>query len=975
MNSYSTIHNFDTQNLYRPDFQFVQTALNYKQNKLDTNRAKLQNLYDQYSILKVHNEVDQDYIEQRLQTVKDITNKYASMDLSDDNFATSLMGTVSQVLDENVKNAVLSTKLIESEDAQWAKMRDSKPELYSDLNRSYALNNSDRKNYENAQKAGTVYRGGAGFIEYRDLSKKIMDNLPKLQDALKAKWIQTGPQEGYFKSILTHESVSKEKLSDAVGLLFDEKDKMQMGINAWGTYDKLPDEVIKADYNNFIQPEIDNITNQINNLEIIKANPKQYQMTDAQVEEKLAYLNQSKADLEANTYEKVVGAYGRKGAYQNLYSQKFKKQIVDTYSYDNITDKKIDEVQKENVLYQQKVEQFELNYALDYAKFELEKERVEIAKIKALGGAGKTGSTAAFGYNDPTITVGDKIEIPNDSIDQVLIQKQKDEKESMDGIKNIVGSYVSRDDFADIKKQMGDLAGKAKRGESIKINGKDVKVKENLSALLAFKDNILEETPVEKSIKDKLQNTTNYVLGNLRQLVQSGSADFNVSNLPEYTWKIEVDPTTGKQKKVDLQNKNSQNYVRLLKKDKSKLTESEKATLTAYTQFHIIGDEGLELSNGVRKELYYTLRDKTLSGMSSKEFTKEFGRSEQDIVRTFTRNSFTGNLSRNITPKEYMEIAKRYTETKSEKDLQALKIANEKWYGKANFMKPMKGEGGYLSDLEYGDVEYYNKQGKEVSLKRFNDVIQSGMLSLEDEMSELKKQYNLVEYMPPILSKDNQFHRGVKSLMVQQGQITDDYKGSITVKEVFNSEGKPTDEVDLVAVEKVKGEPVERTARVSKEAVAGTGFKLVDIKKEPYDASFGVNARKIQLGKASPQDNPNDYLIQNLKPLLSQAEALGIGSEVKSLVSQYYNGQIDFSIEADQGLYKMVARDASGKVLPGSYPMQQTVFDYSDIEYIYSNAEELQSEAMEKILQDFMGKSAVMKQLSTQKEGVSNLLR
>jgi hypothetical protein len=322
-----------------------------------------------------------------------------------------------------------------------------------------------------------------------------------------------------------------------------------------------------------------------------------------------------------------------------------------------------------------------------------------------------------------------------------------------------------------------------------------------------------------------------------------------------------------------------------------------------------------------------------------------------------------------------MKIAARYQETKSEKDLQALKIANEKWMGKANFMKPMRGEGGYLSDLEKGDVEYYNKQGKEVSLKKFNDVVKSGMILLNDDIEELKKQYNNVSYRKPIVSNENQSYGGIKALMVQQGSLTDDFKGTITIEPILNDKGKETGDVRLVAVEKVKNQPVTREATVKKTSLDQTGFKLESVQRKPYDASYGENARKIQLGRATPQDNPNDYLIQNLKPIIGQAEAVGVGKEVKGLLSQYYNGQIDFSIEADQGLYKMVARDNAGNILPGSYPIDQTALDYKDVDYIYDNIEEFQSQAMQVVLQSYMNKAAVNKQLSAQSEDINNLLK
>ena len=460
MNSYSVIHNFDTQNLYKPDFNFINTALSYKQNKLDTNRAKLQNLYDQYSMLKVHNDVDQEYIEKRLESVRDITNKYASMDLSDDNFATSLMGTVSQVLDEKVKNAVLSTKLIESEDAQWAKMKEKNLDKYSDLNRAYALNKSDRRNYENAQEAGTVYKGGAGFIEYRDLSKKIMENLPKLQDSLKAKWITTGPQQGYFRSLDTYEAIPADKMEDALELLFDEKDRMQIGINSWGTYDRMSDDQIKQEWDNLYKPERDNVSERISDLEVAKSDPQKYGVTAEAIDSELAALRKKKENLESFSYDKVMEASGREGAYTTLYNQKFKKQILDTYSKPpTLIDRKVDEVQKANLDYQQKVDQFEANYALSFARFGLEKERVEIAKLKAIGGTGKTGG--AGGQSDGVL-YGDLKTLDPGQVDNALQDNQKLEKEAMEGIKNIIGSNVPRDAFKDLSKEMADLAGKAK---------------------------------------------------------------------------------------------------------------------------------------------------------------------------------------------------------------------------------------------------------------------------------------------------------------------------------------------------------------------------------------------------------------------------------------------------------------------------------------------------------------------------------
>jgi hypothetical protein len=973
MNSYSVIHNFDTQNLYKPDFNFINTALSYKQNKLDTNRAKLQNLYDQYSMLKVHNDVDQEYIEKRLESVRDITNKYASMDLSDDNFATSLMGTVSQVLDEKVKNAVLSTKLIESEDAQWAKMKEKNLDKYSDLNRAYALNKSDRRNYENATEAGTVYKGGAGFIEYRDLSKKVMENLPKLQDALKAKWVETGPQQGYFRSLDTYEAIPKNKMEDALELLFDEKDRMQIGINSWGVYDRMSDEQIKQDWDSFYAPKKEEAEEQIRNLEIAKADPKKYGLTSESIDRELESWRKVKTNYDNYTYDKVMETSGREGAYTTLYNNKYKGQILDTYSKPKtLIERKVDDIQKANLEYQQKIDQFNANYALDVEKFLWSKEKFAIEQANK-GKSGSSSSSSGAGGQDGVI-MGDLKTLEYDEVDNEIIENQKAERAAMDGIKNLVGSYVPRDSFAELSKEMADLAGKAKRNETITINGKKVPVKENLSVLLAFKDNILEETPVEKAIKQDLQNMTGQVVGNLRQLVQSGSADFDVTNLPEFTWKIEVDPTTGAQKKVPLKNMNSQNYVRLLKKEKEKLTESEKATLKAYSQLHMIGDEGLKMTGGVRKELFKTLRDNTLGNMSSKEFAKSFGGSEKDVINAFQIQSFTGTQGTEYGD-QLRKASEQYQRTGKKEDKDKMEKILISYNERKNLLKPMKGEGGYLSDLEAHDTEYYNKQGKEVSLNNFVTVVKNAMGTLNNDITEMKKQWGMLSYSTPSITPDNPAYDEIKNLMVQQGQIVSDYKGFIKIDPQIDSKGKETGQVQLTAYEKVKGTPVQRSAVISSDRLRQTGFNLEPISRKPYSAAYGENARKIQLGNATPKNDPNNYIVNNLDGILSQAKSLGVEAGVKNLVTQYYNGQIDFSVEASNGLYNVIARDSKGNILPGSYPIQETELDYRDVEELYNNSDRFTDSAMQNVLNQYMSTAAVQKKLELQEDNVLSRLK
>lgn len=975
MNAYGIIHNFDTQNLYRPDFNFINSALSYKQTKYDANNAKLQNLYDSYSLLKVHNDVDQEYVEKRLEAVRDITNKYGSMDLSDDNFASSLMGTVSQVLDEKVKNAVLSTQLINAEDAQWAKMKESKPDVYSDLNRAYALEHSDRKNYESAEQAGTVYRGGAGFIEYRDLSKKLMENIPKLQDALKAKWVATGPQQGYFQALNTYESIDRNKMSEALDLVFDEKDKMQMGINGWGTYDKLPDEAIKQDWDSFYQPQKEVLNERLKYLDVLKSDPN-YQGSQEELDNEISNTLKSQADIEAYTFESVANSYGREGAYRKLYNDKYKGQILDSYSYaPRLIDSKVDEVQAANVNYQLKVDQWRADYALKAEQFQFQKDKFAIEqanKAASTSGTGKPGTSTM--ENQSGVILGDEKKITPTAVESSILENQKEEGRAMQGMKELSGSWVSRDDFADLKKQFVDLSGKAKRGESVIVNGKKIKVDANsLPKLLAFENHILSESASEKEMKDNLQTMTGAVMGNLRSLVQSGTADMNPYELPQFTWKIEVDPKTKKAKKVPLDNPKAHNYVRLLQKKKEDLTYSEKLTLRAYTQVHMIGDEDLEMTPGARKELFKTFRDQTLmqyGGMSYKDFYNEFGQSEKDIV-----SKMTGY--RSLKQAEDNAIVNKRSLSTGLTEEEKKRVAKE-FYNSQKFVKPkMVGSDFYLSELTARDTEFYNKKGKEVSLKSFNDVVKDGMVTLDKTVEELDKQFSLVRVQTPIVDERNPSYKSFKALLEQDGKIDSSFKGGITVdREIDPTTGMETGKTTLrVTVKKPKGELESRELTVDNNVVRSTGFILDPIARDPYDAAYGKNAKKINLGAGSPRNNPEDYVVQNLDIILDQAQGLGIDNEVKALIKQYYDNQILFSVEADGGTYNVVARDKSGKQLPGMFQVGSDSFTYDDVTNMYQNSDEIASTAMAQILMQYMDKAAVERKLNTQQEAINNRLR
>jgi len=165
----------------------ISTVLQYKQGKLDANRQRLQALTDQLGAIDLAKDEDKDYTEGRVQAAVNIANKYAALDLSSSGLANDLIGKLTEVVDDNVKNAVLSTRKYRSEQAVWEKMKVDKPDDYSEDNYQYAMRNDNA--WLNDGQVGTEYKGGGGFIKYDNYDKRLQDNIHKIADQLKATWV------------------------------------------------------------------------------------------------------------------------------------------------------------------------------------------------------------------------------------------------------------------------------------------------------------------------------------------------------------------------------------------------------------------------------------------------------------------------------------------------------------------------------------------------------------------------------------------------------------------------------------------------------------------------------------------------------------------------------------------------------------------------------------------------------------------
>lgn len=834
-NAFSILHNYDTP-VYSPDFNFINAALSFKQNNLNANRAKLQNLYDQFSALQVARDVDQNYIEDRLQQVRDVTNKYASMDLSDPNFASSLMGNMAQVLDDNVKTAILSTKKMQAEDAEWADKKKNSPLLYSQTNHQYALNVlSDRQRYLTSKEVGDTYKGGADFFEFRDTTKKFMDNLPNMEKYLGAKFFQTGPQEGYFRTIDTYEYIDENRLRQATSALFDEKDNMQMQVNAWAKYGNLPDDQLRSTFTNYMAPRLDDAKGRLSSLETMYS-----RSTNAEEKTKLQgeidAAKQTVSALESTTYDKIVDAGGKQSVYTSIYKDEYLNGLVSPYAAPRLIDRKVDEVQKANIEFGLKVKDFELRrlkVEADIAKAE----KTTTGNAPVLGAEQDVASEQGQESN-----VNYALKEYNEALKSFRGVKGTDENGKTVELGNLtanemlqVGKALQGTDLSD--KKVIELQ---VRGKKIKVN-----VAQNKEKLLEFKTYVLEDSPAVKHANEvvlrQMKNVEN------RLITVSDYDNYQaISQLPNLT-KIFVKEGG----KMVLTAAPYPNYIKnLLRAAKSRdLTEAEQLTVTMYSNYMFMADPNV--SKEVKEQAFIANRKMLFDKLDDMKAIRSLPATLSEVEVNFTP---AGRIQEQKVLAEWRNLEKQLQAAKTQaqkEDLQQKASAKYRQLGRLRLGAPSTSSKGtaflsneanaklsnrnpdaYLSGIGWTDVG---------SNKSVATLVTDVDKALNTELETIFEQSGLLPTVRSVIYDDKT--EGYTKLKAILGG---DVSGTIQVIPKLDKDFNLTENVEVIYTKKGK-DAAEKPVSISRATLSANGITFNPGYRTPYNAQFEY-APEISLG-------------------------------------------------------------------------------------------------------------------------------
>ncbi len=608
-NAYSILHNYDRP-LYTPNYELIATAMQYKQGKLDANRARLQTVADQIGFADVAKQQDKDYIENRLQSAVDIANKYAALDLSSSSLTNQLIGKVTEVVDDNVKNAVLSTKVYRSEQAEWAKKQEEEPDLYSEDNYQYAMRGANA--WLNDEKVGTKYNGGGGFIAYDNYGKRVQDNIINIAKQLEAEWVIQEDGSGMFIDNVTKKAVDRGRLEAAIDAVIGDSGRQQMSRESWNRSRFVDEEALKSQYEGLISPKMEEAERYVVNLKAMISRE-----TNPEKKKELQTSLDNWTNIKNTMASQTLDGVDKADIYYRIHSNDFKSSYLDAYSYDPITIKReVDQNSVKTTEFKEKVRQFELEYSLKEKEFQLKEKEFGLKEKKAMFDMGIDPQTGLPIDNKGIIpgTTPEEFGLfgagsgayPSETFATDKFREQI--SSSIQGLNEQLGGNLSEADLLAIAEQVTE-ADIAKGGKKVvtRLDGKTVTIdfdnKNTRDAYIKFKTNVVESSQELTEVYEGIGSVKKNLLDNYLSLLKNGELE-KFQNLPNYSYVVKN--VNGKLKVVQSA-KGTNDFARIVQSihDKgggvegyNKLSKEDKASLDIYLYNRMVEDNGTDTRTG-----------------------------------------------------------------------------------------------------------------------------------------------------------------------------------------------------------------------------------------------------------------------------------------------------------------------------------------------------------------------------------------
>lgn len=814
-NAYSILHNYD-QPVYEPNLDLVTKVLSYKQQKLDTGRQKLQSLYDEFSMLDIYKDSDREYAEERLNQVKSMVDRYASGDLSSDALVRDIASNMDNFVDDNVINAVVSTKSFKSDLSTWNKVREEEPERFGEQNYNYALTRA--QNYLANDKIGQKYNGEASFIEYVDVDKRLLEEMPKAMKALKEEFVELTPGSGIFYDKVTMERVPRNRMERVMKLSIGQDGYRQLGINAWSESQSYGEGQIRESYNSFYSSQLSQLNNDIQNTKnlISKKTGQDREALKESLRNKESQRSIIQNRIDSSSQMDKVSMY------QDLYTKRYEDDVLSAYSYDSRVIKR----------------------ELDQNSFQTKKYAMDVMKVQA------SASKASGRLNDPSQENRLYTAPVSDAISEEEGYKRKAENlfetfwkrgnENYKNFKSIIGDDISDSQSVDLLSKIEESMLGSKSSVTIELYDGTTKTldftnPETVRYVREMKNYLDGNDPDAKMIRESIRDLRSKVFSpeDNRSTLQDSDVLTVASTVPKLFKQTESG--------LELVDANSEDIQRAVRSTLSKInarrtqsnvggfisedremTSEDNANMNLWRSVGLISDRSVPLH--LKEESYSTFMSEYINqGYDLKELETILG--EALAESEFIEGDFIQDLSSAMSP--------------------SLSSAINPF---AASVAPLTGVGAALgasarrasdrSDVSFVDKKY---------LKAFNSIVSEA----------LEKSSFFPETKAFTVPDSHTSHEAIRNMVHDGIGLESNYKGSFKLTPVLGSEGQMSGEYYVEYANPSKyaegvTEWIATKEKLTEEQFAQAGISVGDVSASRYDVrTHGENAPVVQLGSSA----------------------------------------------------------------------------------------------------------------------------
>lgn len=233
------------------DMNFIGQAMAYKQNKVDANRALIQDTIDTIMSMDIAKPEAKQYLYTRVQDMVNNVNSYRDSDLSNDGVARNISAYINNAIDDTVLNAYAGTMEGRKLEQYYDRQMLEDPEHYNERNKAFAL----APFYKWQQDGNPGSRlAPLQVSNYVDYNKQAQDVLKQMREAQKngMEWQYPDPNDTGYMITKKIDKMTPAEVQQAIYNSMSPEARKQIYIDGWYMANTQPDSFTPEALSNYV---------------------------------------------------------------------------------------------------------------------------------------------------------------------------------------------------------------------------------------------------------------------------------------------------------------------------------------------------------------------------------------------------------------------------------------------------------------------------------------------------------------------------------------------------------------------------------------------------------------------------------------------------------------------------------------------------------------------------------------------------